>query len=84
MIDRHEAISALIEADLTLYWEGDDTLANALRCAASAVLLDYPDCTSGEFADICADEFDLHHQGSRNRFNEAVKWQNEMRAEGLL
>lgn len=73
MTDRHEAIIELIENDLEFYHDGEDTLANALRCAASAVLLDFPDATSAEFGDA-AEELELHRQGARNRFNETVKW----------
>jgi len=76
MTDRHDAIVALIENDLRFYQAGDETLANAMRCAASAVLLDFPDATSREFADAAV-ELDLHHQASRNRFNEAVAWLKE-------
>jgi hypothetical protein len=74
--DRHEAIIAIIARDLRFVASGEDTLANAMRCAASAVLLDFPDATSGEFADAAVD-LELHHQASRNRFNEAVKWLKE-------
>lgn len=76
MTDRHDAIVALIEQDLAFYHDGEDTLANAMRCAANAVLLDFPDCTSREFADAAV-ELDLHHQASRNRFNETVAWLKE-------
>lgn len=76
MTTRHEAIVELIENDLEYYYSGEDTLANALRCAANAVLLDFPDATSKEFADAAGD-LELHEQGARNRFNETVKWLKE-------
>lgn len=73
MTDRHEAIIELIEKDLEFYFAGEDTLANALRCAANAVLIDFPDATSKEFG-LAAADLELHEQGARNRFNETVKW----------
>ena len=76
MTDRHEAIVALIEQDLRFHEAGEETLANAMRCAANAVLLDFPDATSKEFADAAV-TLNLHHQASRNRFNEAVAWLKE-------
>lgn len=74
---RHDAIVALIENDLHFVEQGEDTLANAMRCAANAVLIDFPDATSAEFAEAAA-SLGLHKQGSRNRFNETVAWLKEM------
>jgi hypothetical protein len=73
---RIAAIAALIKNDLRFVETGEDTLANAVRCAANALLLDFPDATSAEFADAAV-TLGLHRQGSRNRFNETVAWLSE-------
>lgn len=69
-------IAALIENDLRFHKAGEESLAEALRGAANAVMLDFPNVTSAEFGDAAA-SMGLHRQGARNRFNECVTWLRE-------
>lgn len=69
MPNRLDIVAAIIEEE-TGRFVGEETLANALRCAAWFALDEYPDLKAAEFGDAAA-SCELHRQGAINRFNEA-------------
>lgn len=64
-------IADIIEAEIERFPE-NETLANALRCAAWIVHDEFPDATSTDFGDA-AISCGLHRQAAMNRWNEAKK-----------
>lgn len=49
---------------------GEETVANAMRCAAQFAHDDFPAATARDFGDAAA-SLGLHRQGAMNRWNEA-------------
>ena len=66
-------IAAIIAVELERFAREDETLADAVRYAAVFAREEFPDMTSAEFGDAAV-TLGLHRQGSRNRFNEAMKF----------
>lgn len=64
-------IAAIIKTETTRFG-AEETLANALRCAAWFVNEDFPNATAANFGDAAA-SLGLHRQGAMNRWNEAKK-----------
>lgn len=64
-----DEIADIIEAELERF-RGEETLANALRCAAWIVHDEFPDATSSDFGDAAA-SLGQHRQAAMNRWNEA-------------
>lgn len=62
------AIAKIIKAEMGRF-EGE-TNANALRCAAVFVNMDFPAATSADFGDAAA-SLGMHRQAAMNRWNEA-------------
>ncbi len=77
VMERHDLLSAiadLIEAEVHRF-NGGETLANSMRCAAVFVHVDFPQATSADFGDAAllveTPGGTLHRQASMNRWNEA-------------
>ncbi len=66
-----EQIAAIILEELARF-EGEETTANALRCAAWFALDEAPDCTPALFGDAAA-SVGVHRGSAMNRFREAMK-----------
>ena len=64
-------IAQIITEELNRF-PGEETQANALRCAAMFVHDEFPDAKASDFGDAAA-ERGLHRQGAINRWNEAKK-----------
>lgn len=64
-----DEIADIIEEEVGRF-PGQETLANALRCAAQIAHEEYPDATSSDFGDAAA-SLGLHRQAAMNRWNEA-------------
>lgn len=73
-IDLLIAIADMIEVELHRF-DGGETLANSMRCAAVFVHDEFPDATSADFGDAAVmvetAGGTLHRQASMNRWNEA-------------
>ena len=68
------AIAEIIKAEIGRF--AGETNANALRCAAVFVNMDFPAATSADFGDAAA-SLGMHRQAAMNRWNEAKKTQAE-------
>ncbi len=53
-------------------FRGQETFANAMRCAAQMVMEEVEGATASDFGDAAA-SLGMHRQGAMNRFNEAKK-----------
>lgn len=62
------AIAAIIQAEMQRF--KTEPNANALRCAAVFVNMDFPAATSSDFGDAAA-SLGMHRQAAMNRWNEA-------------
>lgn len=66
-----EEIAAIIETEVNRF-NGDETLATSLRCAALFVHEQFPDVVAKDFGDAAV-LLGLHRQAAMNRWNEAKK-----------
>lgn len=64
-----EQIADEIETEVARF-NGGETLANSLRCAAQMIHEDDPTVTSSQFGDAAA-SLGMHRQAAMNRWNEA-------------
>lgn len=67
----HAQIASIIRAEVERF-TGEESLANAVRCAAWFVMDDFPDAKAVDFGEA-ASLIGLHQQGAINRWNEAKK-----------
>lgn len=65
----HTEIAAIIQTEVSRF-PGEESLANALRCAAWFVMDEFPDAKAADFGEA-ATLLSLHKQGAINRWNEA-------------